>query len=158
MATGEQGPPAAGGTNRPLLPTWQKILLGLLALPLLPCLIVLAMGLAPTLCARIMDRSRAKELTLTIGLPNLCGCLPALVRLWSSGQTFSAAWEVLADPFVWASAFGAAALGWLIYLMMPPLVAVYYATNSQARQRNLKALQKTLIEIWGEDVAGAEGS
>ncbi len=158
MATGEQGPPAARGTNRPLLPTWQKILLGLLSLPLLPCLIVLAVGLAPTLCARIMDRSRAKCLTLTVGLPNLCGCLPALVRLWSSGQTFSAAWEILADPFVWASAFGAAALGWLVYLMMPPLVAVYCAAASQTRQRKLRARQKTLIEIWGEDVAGAKDS
>ena len=148
----------AGGRNRPLLPVWQKMLLGLLALPLLPCLIVLAVGLAPTLCARIMDRSPAKCLTLTVGLPNLCGCLPALVRLWSSGQTFSAAGDVLADPFVWASAFGAASLGWLVYLMMPPLVAVYYAAASQARQRNLKALQKALIEIWGEDVAGAKGS
>jgi hypothetical protein len=157
MAKGEERTTQAPGNDGPLVQTWQKALLGLVALPLLPSLAVLAAGMAPTFLALVADRSRGKFLALSIGIPNFCGCLPALVQLWLRGQSFSAVGEVLADPLVWATAFGGAGLGWLVCMAMPPLAGAYYAAVSQSRQRALKTLQENLIEVWGEDVAGAEG-
>ena len=125
MAQGDEQAAVPPGKDGPLIQTWQKALLGLVALPLLPSLAVLAAGMAPTLVALVADRGRGKFLTLSIGLPNFCGCLPALVQLWSRGQGFSAAGEVLADPMVWATAFGGAGLGWLVCMAMPALAAAY---------------------------------
>ena len=156
MAKGKEKAAVAPDKDGPLVQTWQKALLGLLALPLLPSLAVLAVVMAPTIVALVAERGRGRSLTLSVGIPNLCGCLPALVQLWSRGQGFSATGEVLADPMVWATAFGAAGLGWLVHMVMPPLVAAYYAAASQTRQRALETLQKSLIETWGEDVADEE--
>jgi hypothetical protein len=153
MAKVEEQASVSPGREGPLVQTWQKALLALVALPLLPSLAVLAAGMAPTFVALVADRGRGRFLTLTIGLPNFCGCLPALVQLWSRGQGFSAAGEVLADPMVWATAFGGAAIGWLVCMVMPPLVAAYYAAASQSRHRALRTLQENLIEVWGEGVA-----
>ena len=143
------------------MPMWQKGLLGLLALPLaalvLPSLMILAIGLVPTFVAFIADRSRERYLTITVGLPNACGCLPALANLWVMGQSFSNAQIVLSDPVGWAVAFGAAALGWLIYMSTPPVAAVYYASSARIREQTLKRLQASLIETWGEEVAGEHG-
>ena len=152
---------AAAAKSAPVLPLWQKALLGLLSLPLaalvLPSLMILVIGMVPTFVAFIADRTRERYLTITVGLPNACGCLPALVSLWAMGQSFSNAQIVLTDPFGWAVAFGAAGLGWLVYLSAPPVAAVYYASSARMREQTLKRLQKSLIETWGEEVAGEHG-
>lgn len=152
---------SAAAKAAPGLPLWQKALLGLLCLPLaalvLPSLMILAIGMVPTLVAFIADRSRERYLAITVGLPNACGCLPGLVSLWTMGQSFSNAQIVLSDPFGWAVAFGSAGLGWLIYMAAPPVAAVYYASSARVREQTLKRLQKSLIETWGEEVAGEHG-
>lgn len=152
---------SAAARSAPVLPLWQKALLGLLSLPLaalvLPSLMILAIGMVPTFVAFIADRTRERYLTITIGLPNACGCLPALVNLWAMGQSFSNAQIVLSDPFGWAVAVGAAGLGWLVYMSAPPVAAVYYASSARMREQTLKRQQKSLIETWGEEVAGEHG-
>ena len=143
---------------RPKVQVWQLGLGGLCLLLagalFLPSLAVLAVCLAPTVVAFLADRSRPKFLTMTVGLPNLCGSIPTLVQLWSIEQSFGAMAGVLADPLGWAVPFGSAGLGWLLYMAMPPVVAVYYSSASEARKRALKRLQTALVETWGEDVAG----
>ena len=104
------------------------------------------------------ERSREKYLTLTIGLPNVCGCVPALVKLWVLGQSFLNAQVVLSDPFGWAVAFGAAGLGWLVYMSTPSVMAVYCASAARVHENSLKRLQQTLIETWGEEVADEDGT
>ena len=66
---------------------------------LLPTLIVLALALLPTLGAYAAERSREKHLVMTVGLMNLSGSLPALVKLWSLGQSFGSIGPVIHDPF-----------------------------------------------------------
>lgn len=151
-----KAPGKASAKPAAFIPLWQKLVLGVFSLPLaalvLPSLMVLAIGMVPTAVAFAGDRSREKYLTITVGLPNFCGCLPAVAKLWSIGQSFSGAQEVLADPLSWAAAVGAAGLGWIVYIFTPPVVAVYYAAAGRAREQTLKRLQKTLVETWGEDV------
>ncbi len=150
--------PAPKQAAGPKIQMWQLALVGigilLLSALFLPSLAVLGVCLAPTVIAFLADRNRPKFLTITIGLPNLCGSIPALVKLWSVEQSFEAMEGVLADPVGWAVPFGAAGLGWFIYLAMPPLVAVYYSSAAQARERSLRRLRTALVETWGEEVAG----
>jgi hypothetical protein len=142
---------------RETTPAWVKILGGIFALPilavLLPSLLVLSICLLPTLGAYVADRYRDKALAVTVGLLNLCGALPALGELWANGQTMHAAGEVLGDVFLWLVAYGAAGIGWLIFMMTPPIVQAYYSLSGRARIDELRRRQETLVETWGPDVA-----
>ncbi len=121
---------------------------------LMPSCILLGIGMAPSIVAYIVDRTSEKYLSITVGLLNVCGTLPALVRLWSQGQTYSSAFRIAADPFTLVIAYGAAAVGWMIYLALPLILAHYYAATSESRLRTLRGRQDGLIEAWGDEIAG----
>jgi hypothetical protein len=138
-------------------PRGPKILFWTVLLPVaglfLPTLTVLALAMLPTLGAYVAERSRENHLVVTVGLMNFCGSLPAVVELWSGGQSFAAIGPVLHDIFGWLVAYSAAGFGWLIYLLMPPIVAAYYRVASEARMQLLRHDQRKQVEVWGETVA-----
>lgn len=133
------------------------VMLVVIGLPLVavlaPTCSLLLVGMAPTLGAFLFDRARGRHLTLSIGMLNFCGLLPALFGLWSEGQTFRAVGIVLADPLNLLIPLGTAGMGWLIFIGITPLVASYYQVASTARLQNLKLEQQGLVEAWGEEVA-----
>lgn len=135
----------------------QKMLLALGILPLaaliLPTLLVVALGMLPTVSAVIFERGRNKSLAPTVGMLNLTGCLPVVIELWSYGQSYAAISLVLEDMMSWLIAFGAAGLGWLIHFAIPPVVATYLAVISETRARVFKLSQRKLVEFWGEEIA-----
>src|SRR3990172_11325009 len=115
----------------------RTIVTALLMLPvlaiLMPSCIVLGIGMAPTVVACLVDRTHEKYLTITVGLLNVCGALPGLVTLWSRGQTYDNAMRIAADPFSLLMAYGAAGVGWSIYLALPLVFGHYYALTSESR-------------------------
>ncbi len=131
---------------------------GVLLLPviavLMPSIILLGIGMAPTIVAYIVDRTSEKYQSITVGLLNVCGTLPALVRLWSDGQSYSSALQIAGDPFTMLVAYGAAGVGWAIYLAMPVILGHYYTTSTESRLHTLRARQNTLTEAWGDEIAG----
>jgi hypothetical protein len=104
--------------------------------------------------AYIVDRTSEKYLTITVGLLNFCGAMPSLVRLWSDGQAYSAAFRIAGDPFTMVIAYGAAAVGWAIYLALPLILEHYYAATTESRLRTLRGRQDRLVEAWGDEIAG----
>jgi len=121
---------------------------------LMPSCVLLGIGMAPTIVAYIVDRTREKYLSITVGLLNFCGVLPALVRLWSEGQSYSFALRIAVDPFTMIVAYGAAAVGWVIYLALPLILAHYYAMTTESRLQTLRGRQDGLVQSWGEEIAG----
>lgn len=146
-----QGKAKGGGTGK-------LAMTGLLMLPvvavLLPSCIVLAVNMVPTIVAFVVDRSREKYLAIAVGLLNICGAVPALVALWQQGQSYDAALDISSNPFHWLMAYGAAAIGWTVYLVLPPILGHYYAITSQARLLSHRRKQQILVEAWGEEVRG----
>lgn len=131
---------------------------GLLLLPviavLMPSIILLGIGMAPAIVAYIVDRTGEKYLSITVGLLNVCGVLPALVRLWSEGQSYSAALRIGGDPFTMLVAYGAATVGWAIYLAIPVILGHYYTVSTETRLQTLRTRQSVLVEAWGDEIAG----
>ncbi len=131
---------------------------GLLLLPviavLMPSIIVLGVGMAPAMVAYFVDRTGEKYLSITVGLLNVCGILPALVRLWTEGQNYSSAFRIAGDPFTMLVAYGAASVGWSIYLVMPVILGHYYTVTTETRLKALHSRQSVLVEAWGDDIAG----
>src|SRR3546814_16068478 len=89
--------------------------------------------MAPTWVAYITDRSRDKHLAITVGMLNLAGTLPAIIDLWSRGQSHATAMLLIGDVFVWALAYGAAFAGWGLFAGMPTLVGSFYRMTTEAR-------------------------
>ena len=144
-------------TQRVAMKPWAKVLVLILLFPfaalLLPTTLVFATMMAPTWVAYVTDRSNERHLAITVGLLNFSGTLPAIIDLWSMGQSHNAAMMLIGDVFVWAVAYGAAMTGWILFAVMPSLVGSYFKMTTENRIKTLARQQKALIDEWGHAVA-----
>ena len=75
------------------------------------------------------------------------------MTLWTTSHSIQAANEIIADPVLWLSAFGAAGIGWLVFLVMPPIMTAHYAIATESKTRVLRDRQGRLREDWGTELA-----
>ena len=132
------------------------LLVGLLSLVFLPTMLVLVISMLPTLAALAVDKTKERYLAMGIGALNFCGCLPAIVILWTEGQSLTVALSILGDVMLWLAPYGASAIGWLIYLSIQPVMASYYAATATQRLEELRSSRAALIEQWGDALAEHE--
>jgi hypothetical protein len=118
---------------------------------LLPTALILVVGGLPTLVAVVVDRHPRHYLSRCVGFPNLAGITPYLIKIWMHHTTI-AAMEMLTDPFVWLVMYGAAAIGWLIYLSAPSIAWLQVELMGGYRANILKARRRKLIEEWGDEI------
>lgn len=123
-----------------------------LAIVFLPTTIVLAFGLIPTLVAILIDRSKERTAGMTVGMMNFAGCMPFLMELWSGEGTLQDAYDILLDPTTLLMVYGGAAVGWVIYFNVPPIVSMYLVRRYENRVREIKRRMDMLEEIWGGEV------
>ena len=123
-----------------------------LAAVLMPSAILMGILMVPSLFAYMIDRNPRRYLTMTVGLPNFCGVLPALVALWERGQSFDGAFNGIADPWNMMVAYGAGGSGWLLYFGTPIVVSSYLSIATDGKVKSIRKYQESLIEAWGEGV------
>lgn len=137
---------------------WSRMAWGVFVLPaaavLLPTTLVLGVTMLPTLSAYAVDRTPGKALTITVGMLNFSGSLPAVLALWEFGHRIGQVSRVLGEPLYWMGAYLAAAVGWSLFLVLPAMLKRHYTNNTDARMRKLEGRQATLREEWGDEVAG----
>jgi hypothetical protein len=125
------------------------------AVMFLPSMMLLVVGMTPTMAAWLTDRRREKYATLCVGCMNFTGVLPFLIELWTQDHTYEHAFQVISSPFTWLVMFGAAAIGWAIYFVAPGLVGMFIAMRADQRVERLRRRQRDLVEEWGPGVAGS---
>jgi hypothetical protein len=154
---GKAAPPAAGG---PLISHTNKLVIGLALLALvpfsLPTLLLLFVGMLPTLAAAFAERGTARQAWVSVGGLNFAGLSNWLLNLWFSHHTLSYAVSQLRTITPLLVAYAASALGWALYLAMPPLVNSVTKVTSQRRVITLAAQQRKLVETWGDEVISRE--
>ncbi len=155
-ATG-RAPPAPGSVT-----AGQKLAFFLAALAILPfslpTLTLLFFAMLPTLAAAIVDRGPHRYAWLCVGGLNFAGAAPYLFKLWFEAHTLDNAFAQLSDVLALLVIYGSAAFGWLLYMMMPPVVGAFLQVAAQRRVATLRANQKKLVDQWGPDVARADGA
>lgn len=119
----------------------------------LPTVFLVFFGMLPTFVAYIIDRTKEKYATFCVASMNFCGLFPYLMDLWLESHTILAATNIMADVFALFIIYGAAALGWVIFTSVPPVVSSFLSVLAQQRVNALRAQQRKLIEEWGEAVA-----
>lgn len=119
----------------------------------LPTALMLAFALLPAFVALLTDRSPGRSATLCIGALNLAGTWPFLLRLWTGGHTVINAMQIILDAKAWLVIYSSAAVGWILYLAFPTLVAACMSMFAGHRVIQLRQQQKRLLEEWGPKVA-----
>jgi hypothetical protein len=123
------------------------------ALVFLPTTIVIAICMAPTLVAAIVDNHARKTAWLTVGAMNFAGTVPGVFNLWDMGHTVPAAFQLVAQPLIIMFSFGGAAVGWMIYYNLTPIVAMIILRKNEVRLKDIEKRQKELVKQWGGEVA-----
>lgn len=127
---------------------------------MLPTVVFMFLSMLPTLIALVVDagsRAKAKYKWLCIGGVNFAGALPFLFKLWFGSNTLDGAIDLFINGVAFIIIYLAAAVGWVFYRCIPPVVLNCVEMSDQRRVVYLRELQAKLIAKWGEEVAeGAE--
>ena len=144
----------SGGTFTRILVLSLAVAFGLM---FLPTVIFLAFAMLPTVAAYIVDRNPDKYEWICVGGLNFAGSVPFLLQLWTGRHTVEAAAAQLTDVFTLMAVYGAAGVGWLMFMALPPVVGVFAQMKAQRRVTTLKATQQRLIQTWGPEVGKTKG-
>lgn len=119
-----------------------------------PALIVYLVGMVPTAVAIFIDRDPRKHASFSVAAMNFAGVSFYLVDFFAGSSSFSRALELVSDVFVIAVIYGAAAGGWILIMVMPPVTAVILTALAESKIHSLRKEQSELVDNWGESVAG----
>ena len=144
--------PATSAANKKVGGRVMVVSLSLIVLLIaaLPTTILLAVGMTPTFVALVVDVTPGKYLTRCVAGLNAAGVVPFIGDLWSGMNNISAALGIIGDPFAWLAMYGAAAIGWLLFLGVPGAVTILRSFNAKRRINSLRETQRELLREWGD--------
>ncbi len=149
-SAGAGKPAAKGGSSR--LYVFLALLVPV-AIVLLPSFIVLAAAMVPTLVAWVVDASPRKYLASTVGAMNAAGSLIFLMTLWNNQHDVATALAVLHEVYGWLVAYGAAAVGYGVFYVMPTLTESLAKLSAQQHLARIDREMRQLVAEWGDPVA-----
>lgn len=126
------------------------VFLAILASSFLPAIIVILIGLLPTLTILFIDPKNSAKLII-IGCFNLAGLFVYLINMINHFSLYGA-FNLLSDVFNMIIMLGSAALGFLVYYEMPNLFAYLAQSNTQRRLVNIDNELKKISEEWGSQI------
>lgn len=150
-----------GGAIRKRGIEFQTIILGFaflaFGLAFLPTTLILFFGLMPTFAALVIDPTPDKIKTLSVGSMNIAGCVPFLLKLWTSGngQSVEAAFKLVAQPETLITVYTAAGGGYLIFYAVGGLVSGVMLQSGRSRMEEITKRMGELERKWGREVTGA---
>lgn len=118
----------------------------------LPTVLVLVIGMVPTIVAFFTDRRREKYAAFCVGAMNLLGVLPVALGMWTRDHSMDSAMRNVTNVFNWFLMYGAAAIGWGLYSVTPAIVAFVLRLQIERRISKMQGYQQELIDEWGEGV------
>jgi len=117
-----------------------------------PTLMVACGGMLPTLVAFIVDNRKERYAARTVGYLNSAGVFIVCLDMWGGDHTWQHALDLLAQPINYLIMFGAAAVGWVLYFIIPPITNAYLAIHNDLRMKSLNSDQEKLVKEWGTGV------
>jgi len=118
----------------------------------LPTMMLMFAGMLPTLVAALTDRSNSRYAWICVGGLNFAGLSPAVLTLWFGHHEITYALHLVTNVRVMLMAYLAAAGGWGLYFIAPPIVLTVMAATSKRRAASLHSQLKKLEEEWGSEV------
>lgn len=127
----------------------------LLGVMFIPIAVIMIVGMAPTVVAGMIDKSKEKLKAITIGFMNFAGCYPYLLELVARhGNDPKVAFNIILDPLNIVIIYTAAGVGYLIEFGVVKSVAGFLKQSAQKRIEEIAVKQQEMVERWGEEVTG----
>lgn len=127
----------------------QGLLCGALAALATPTAILMGVLLGPALFAVLLDSEPGKPTGRCVVLASMAASVVPLKTLWMGGHTMAIALALIGDLRTVASAWSAAAGGWLLVQVLPIGLRVALEAHAIARTAQLRAERTKLVEVWG---------
>lgn len=141
--------------GRGLLAQFLIIALLLLGVMFSSMAIILMIGMIPTIVSMIVDSTKGKTRTITVGCVNFAGCTPFLVEMLKKGNNIEDAVSYILEPRTIVVMYMAAAMGYLIDWALTGIVSSIMVQKAKKRLKDIESEQKALVERWGMEVTGA---
>lgn len=132
--------------------TIYMFVIGGIMIAALPTATLMAVGMVPTIVALIVDVTPGRFLTRCVAGLNIAGISPFAHALWTGANDMTTAVALVTDAFVWLVIYGASAIGWMLFISFPGVVAVFQSLNGRRRIYMLEEKQKQLLEEWGDSI------
>ena len=116
--------------------------------------VILLVGMIPTIVAAIVDRTKGKMRSMTIGAINFAGCTPFLVEVFNKGNDISTAVSYIVQPRTIVVMYMAAGMGYLVDWAMTGIVSAIMVQRAKGRIKEIQKQQKDLVDRWGMEVTG----
>ena len=134
----------------------QGLLCGAMVTLATPTALLLGVLLGPALLAIALDREPGRPRARSIALCSMAAAVNPLRTLWTAGHSIATATALLGDFQILATAWSAAAGGWLLAEAMPIAVRAALEALSIARAARLRAERVRLVEAWGLEPPAAD--
>ena len=115
-------------------------------------LLIVALGLLPTMVASYTDTSKDMNAFKVVAACNAAGVLPIVADIHRSGITSDSVFSALADGNNWLIMYSAAALGWGFVWAYPKLVGFFLELSKRNQVGSLRVKQQQIVDEWGMDV------
>ncbi|MBE7637951.1 hypothetical protein GUA87_13925 [Sneathiella sp. P13V-1] len=125
------------------------IFLGVGAVVAPPTIIVLTVGMIPSIVATFVNPSRVKGSIAAMTALNLAGVVPVIGFLWERGHTIDQAMRLLTDVFMWLLMFGGAGIAAFLLWGVPIVVQGVYEVQARHLVGKLEKRRMKMIEEWG---------
>lgn len=145
-------PQTAGRKKRVTLMLLSSALLFLMIYSYFSSFLIIMVALMPTMLIYFIDITPKRTLSKTTIWMNVAGCMIILMQLWISEHSFSNAISLLSDWINWMIIVSCTAVGFCLYLIVPPFVESYLEIAYHVRLKALYAEKEQLEEEWGNDV------
>lgn len=121
-----------------------------------PTFVVIAVGAVPTLLSYGLDTSRGHAQTRCVAATNVAAIVYFMMELWATGHNYVNAIALVTNVLTLGAMFGAAAVGFLIFTIVPGIYAAFAAGRQRARATSLKSYLEQLKAEWGSGVDDGE--
>ena len=143
---------AEGAARGRVIIAW--VVAPLVCIAFFPTILLLLIGMAPSIVAYIVDKRPRKVTTRSIGYLNFAGCLYYALKLWMEQNTISGVLELVSEPSTLMIMYSSAAVGWMLNFIMVPIMSAFLAVQHEAKIRSISRRQEDLIKEWGSVVKG----
>lgn len=116
----------------------------------LPAVIILVIGLLPTITVILTDPKNSSKLTI-IGCFNLSGVFICMMSLFNNFQ-ISEAFFIIGNIFNLIIMLGSAAIGAIIYYELPDLFVLFLKISSKKRLKTIEEKLEKLSLDWGKEI------
>ncbi len=129
------------------------IIVALVGVAIFPTTLLLFAGMAPSIGAFLVDKTKERLKGMTVGSLNFAACFPYWLTLVSTGHTVEIAWDIL-TPVSMIIMYSGAIVGFIVEWGVSVAVAVLMIQKAKIKLRSIKKQRELLIERWGREVTG----